>query len=188
MSWQKELEELRAREALAEAMGGPDKVARQHGRGKMDARARLAALCDEGSFREIGKIAGSAKYDANGDLASVTPAPPEGDSDDLFVFTGKETNRAAAHVPLLRRAIKTKQRLTLTYIDPEGRETHRDIRPLALDLTGRVWTLAAWCEQRKGFRSFRVDRIMAIAETEEIFADTPGQSLADYRAMMAGDS
>ena len=41
----------------------------------MDARARLAALCDEGSFREIGKIAGSAKYDANGDLASVTPAP-----------------------------------------------------------------------------------------------------------------
>ncbi|TAD80473.1 MAG: methylmalonyl-CoA carboxyltransferase, partial [Sphingomonadales bacterium] len=75
MTWAKELEELRAREALAEQMGGADKVARQHGRGKMDARARLAALCDEGSFREIGKIAGSAKYDANGDLASVTPAP-----------------------------------------------------------------------------------------------------------------
>ncbi|MCR9179367.1 MAG: methylmalonyl-CoA carboxyltransferase, partial [Erythrobacteraceae bacterium] len=75
MAWARELEELRQREALAEAMGGADKVARQHGRGKMDARARLAALCDEGSFREIGKIAGSAKYDANGDLQSVTPAP-----------------------------------------------------------------------------------------------------------------
>lgn len=75
MSWKRELEELRHREALAEQMGGADKVARQHGRGKMDARARLAALCDEGSFREIGKIAGSAKYDANGDLAAVTPAP-----------------------------------------------------------------------------------------------------------------
>ena len=43
MTWAKELEELRAREALAEQMGGADKVARQHGRGKMDARARLAA-------------------------------------------------------------------------------------------------------------------------------------------------
>lgn len=75
MTWAKELEELRQREALAEQMGGAEKVARQHGRGKMDARARLAALVDEGSFREIGKIAGSAKYDANGDLASVTPAP-----------------------------------------------------------------------------------------------------------------
>jgi len=75
MTWAKELEELRQREALAEQMGGADKVARQHGRGKMDARARLAALCDPGSFREIGKIAGGARYDANGDLAAVTPAP-----------------------------------------------------------------------------------------------------------------
>ncbi|MEL6707063.1 MAG: carboxyl transferase domain-containing protein [Pseudomonadota bacterium] len=75
MTWAKELEELRAREALAEEMGGPDKVARQHGRGKMDARARLAALCDPGSFREIGKIAGRGHYDENGDLQGVTPAP-----------------------------------------------------------------------------------------------------------------
>ncbi len=75
MSWAKELEELRAREALAEAMGGPDKVARQHGRGKMDARARLAALVDPGSFREIGKIAGKGAYDAAGNLTGVLPAP-----------------------------------------------------------------------------------------------------------------
>ena len=75
MTWKSELEELRRREELAEQMGGPDKVARQHGRGKMDARARLAALVDDGSFREIGKIAGNATYDENGDLVSVLPAP-----------------------------------------------------------------------------------------------------------------
>ena len=75
MTWQAELEELKKREALAEQMGGPDKVAKQHGRGKMDARARLAALCDEGSFREIGKIAGKGHYDENGDLLGLTPAP-----------------------------------------------------------------------------------------------------------------
>ncbi len=75
MSWAKELEELRAREAFAEKMGGEDKVARQHGRGKMDARARLDAICDDGSFREIGKIAGKGHYDENGDLTGVTPAP-----------------------------------------------------------------------------------------------------------------
>ena len=75
MSWEKELEELRAREALAEQMGGADKVARQHGRGKMDARARLAAICDPGSFREVGKIAGKGAYDENGDLTGLTPAP-----------------------------------------------------------------------------------------------------------------
>jgi propionyl-CoA carboxylase beta chain len=69
MSWQDEIDELGRRRALAENMGGADKVARQHGRGKMDARARIAALLDPGSFREIGKIAGRGSYDATGDLA-----------------------------------------------------------------------------------------------------------------------
>ncbi len=71
MSWEKEVEELRARQAMAEAMGGADKVARQHGRGKMDARARIAALVDAGSFREIGKIAGRGSYDADGQLTGL---------------------------------------------------------------------------------------------------------------------
>jgi acetyl-CoA carboxylase carboxyltransferase component len=75
VTWAKELEELRHREALAEQMGGADKVSRQHGRGKMDARARLAALVDPGSFREIGKIAGKGSYDAEGNLTGVLPAP-----------------------------------------------------------------------------------------------------------------
>lgn len=71
MSWEKEVEELRARQAMAEAMGGADKVARQHGRGKMDARARIAALVDAGSFREIGKIAGRGSYDPDGQLTGL---------------------------------------------------------------------------------------------------------------------
>ncbi len=75
MGWEKELEELRQREALAEQLGGPEKVSRQHSRGKMDARARLAALCDDGSFREIGKIAGKGSYDEDGNLTGVLPAP-----------------------------------------------------------------------------------------------------------------
>ncbi|MEM1379541.1 MAG: carboxyl transferase domain-containing protein [Pseudomonadota bacterium] len=68
MSWTKELEELRRREAMAEEMGGAEKVARQHARGKQDARKRIADLLDPNSFREIGKTAGTASYDAQGDL------------------------------------------------------------------------------------------------------------------------
>ena len=84
MSWDKELEELRHREGLAEQMGGGEKVARQHSRGKMDARARLAALVDPGSFREIGKIAGKASYDQDGNLEHILPAP--------FLFGKAEIN------------------------------------------------------------------------------------------------
>jgi predicted DNA-binding transcriptional regulator YafY len=118
-------------------------------------------------------------------IASVTPASPEGEEDEIFVFTGDETKRAVPHLPVLRRAIRGRERLTITYIDPEGRETHRDIRPLQLEFWGRVWTLAAWCEARGDFRAFRVDRIIALTETGETFPDEPGRRLADYRAGLA---
>ena len=74
MTWNKEIEELRAREVMAEQMGGAEKVARQHGRGKLDARARIAGLVDAGSFREIGKIAGKGSYDADGNLLGLAPS------------------------------------------------------------------------------------------------------------------
>ncbi len=72
MSWEKELEELKRRQALAEKMGGAEKIARQKERGKLTARERLDALLDEGSFREIGKIAGKATYAEDGSLADFT--------------------------------------------------------------------------------------------------------------------
>lgn len=115
-------------------------------------------------------------------IASVTPAPPEGEADDLFVFTGQEAKRATLHMPVIRRAIRQRERLTITYIDPQGRETHRDIRPVHLEFWGRVWTLAAWCEARAGFRNFRVDRIMAISETGETFPADKDKGLEAYRA------
>lgn len=74
MSWAPEIEELRRREALAEQMGGAEKVARQHARGKLDARARIAGLVDAGSFREIGKIAGKGHYGPDGELLDLSPS------------------------------------------------------------------------------------------------------------------
>ena len=69
--WQ---EELRRRRAFADAMGGEAKVARQHGRGKLDARQRIHALLDPDSFREIGKLAGSGTYAEDGTLEHVSPS------------------------------------------------------------------------------------------------------------------
>jgi predicted DNA-binding transcriptional regulator YafY len=52
-------------------------------------------------------------------------------------------------------------------------------RPLGCFYWGSVWTLAAWCETRVGFRSFRVDRITHLQVLDERFRDEPGQTLAD---------
>ena len=69
--WDPELEELHLRETLAERMGGQEKVARQHDRGKLDIRQRLDLLLDDDSFHEVGKIAGTASYDYDGRLVDL---------------------------------------------------------------------------------------------------------------------
>src|SRR5262245_22300886 len=75
MSWEKDIEELRRREALADGMGGEERVARQKSSGKLTARERVAALIDPGSFHETGKIAGKAEYGADNEMESFRPTP-----------------------------------------------------------------------------------------------------------------
>lgn len=46
-------DELAARKARAAEMGGPERIAKQHARGKLTARERLALLFDGGHFDEL---------------------------------------------------------------------------------------------------------------------------------------
>ncbi len=74
MSWEKEVLELKARERLAHAMGGPEKVARQHEFNKLTIRERIDAVSDASSFHEIGALAGVGQYEADGSLKQFTPS------------------------------------------------------------------------------------------------------------------
>jgi propionyl-CoA carboxylase beta chain len=74
MSWKTHIEELRARERLAEQMGGEERVARQRSIGKLTVRERIAFLADPGSFHEVGKIAGKATYGPDEAIADFLPA------------------------------------------------------------------------------------------------------------------
>src|SRR5438067_250103 len=51
------VEDLRARRRRNLEMGGPEKVARQHERGKLTVRERIDLLFDAGSFTELGLLA-----------------------------------------------------------------------------------------------------------------------------------
>jgi acetyl-CoA carboxylase carboxyltransferase component len=74
MSWEKDVEELRRRQALTRRMGGDEKVARHRAAGKLNVRERIDALLDAGTFREIGSISGKADYNEDGSLAELAPA------------------------------------------------------------------------------------------------------------------
>lgn len=85
----------------------------------------------------------------------------------------------------LHDAIETRHVLRLEYRDQEAQVTAREIEPLCLAFWGGSWTIGAWCRLREDFRSFRPDRIAAIDETGEIFADDPARGIEAYMARVS---
>jgi acetyl-CoA carboxylase carboxyltransferase component len=55
-SMKERVEDLERRRAEARAMGGPERIERQHARGKLTVRERLDLLFDPGSFDELGLL------------------------------------------------------------------------------------------------------------------------------------
>src|SRR6218665_1746096 len=74
MSWQPEVDELQWRKQLAQQIGGAEKVQRHKDAGKLTVRERIEAIADPGSFQEIGALAGSGQYDADGKIAGLRPS------------------------------------------------------------------------------------------------------------------
>jgi predicted DNA-binding transcriptional regulator YafY len=90
-------------------------------------------------------------------------------------------HRAVDHLlETIRSAIDGRAVLKLTYTNDGTRQTERLVRPLALAFWGSAWTLGAWCELRKGFRNFRLDRVRLCVPAGTTFSEEPGKSLSDY--------
>lgn len=119
-------------------------------------------------------------------IAAVSPAAGTPPPVDSFVFASPEAARAAPWLPTIRAAIQACEKLDMSYRDLAGRSSNRRIRPLQLEYWGRVWTLTAWCENKNGFRNFRIDLVTALKPAGRSFGPEPGKMLADYRAGLAG--
>lgn len=79
----------------------------------------------------------------------------------------------------LREATQRRTVLQIGYSDASEQRSTRRVWPLGCFFWGKVWTLAAWCEKRHDFRSFRVDRIGALEVLDLRFPDEPGKTLVD---------
>ncbi len=85
----------------------------------------------------------------------------------------------------LRGAIRDRRRVRFRYRVRNGKESSREVRPLALAFWGRIWSMGGWCELQQDFRNFRVDRVSDVTVTST-FADEPAKTLDDFiRAAVA---
>lgn len=81
--WEETLVDLDRRRRHAWAMGGPERLDKHRGKGKLDARARIDYLLDPGTFRELGTLVG-------GDTAADAIVTGSGLIDGRPVMVGAE--------------------------------------------------------------------------------------------------
>ena len=87
-------------------------------------------------------------------------------------------------IDLLETSVEQRTRLSFDYSDNAGQPSRRVVRPLGLWFWGKVWTLVAWCELRRDFRIFRIDRIASLVSGDQ-FRTEPDKSLAHFFATKA---
>jgi len=78
-------------------------------------------------------------------------------------------------IPFLESASAAERSLSLVYRDKTGNGSSRVVWPLMVDTWRDPAALVAWCETRRDFRVFRVDRIQSL---------TPGDRYPERRQVL----
>ena len=145
---------------------------------------QLDALATGLSFVEAaGDVALSeAAAEVRAKLQAALPDPEKRRLEDSPMFASRRDGRAAPFAKVVRRAIRECRVVQLSYKDRDGEESERRVRPLTIWAFTDGWLFAGWCELRRDFRAFRLDRITALENTGEGFTSEPHQTLQEYLA------
>ena len=145
-----ELDALLLGTRIVQSWGDPEL-----GRAAADVLAKVAAVLPERIRPRVASLA----------LA----APPSGRRPGIAVDMAR-----------LRRWMREERKIRMAYLDLKDSVTVRLVRPMNLAFFPPVWLLLGWCELRRDFRSFRVDRIAELEFLDERFPQEPGRRLVDY--------
>ena len=146
---QEEIDALRLGSRIVESWADPELA-----RAARDAITKIEAAIPSGAQRALGDSA-------------------------LFAPEWHYAEPIRIEVSHLRRALRDQKRVKLEYSNGAGEASTRWVKPLALSFHGAVWMLAAWCELREDFRTFRLDR-MSTLEVGEGFELAAHQTLQAY--------
>ena len=117
-------------------------------------------------------------------IQAVLPSSRLDDMQQLTMYSEESHHKIPwkASFSDIRECIRGKQKIRFRYVDLQERESERTIRPLSLGFFGPVWLVTGWCEKRRDFRNFRLDRMDQLVLTGKAFQDEKGKTLKDYLA------
>ncbi|HYP25107.1 MAG TPA: acyl-CoA carboxylase subunit beta [Blastocatellia bacterium] len=112
--FEKLVEELRALESRLRQGGGPDRIAKEHSKGKLTARERIELLFDKDSlFQEIGLLVAYDQYDGQAPSAGVVTGFGRINGREAIVVANDSTVKAGSWWPETVRKILRAQELAM---------------------------------------------------------------------------
>jgi predicted DNA-binding transcriptional regulator YafY len=84
-----------------------------------------------------------------------------------------------------RAWIRCGRKIMIDYRDNENRLTQRVVWPIVVGYYDAASVLVGWCELRRDFRNFRIDRITSSVFLEDRFPGRPSALRAKWRARFA---
>jgi len=137
-----------------------------------------------------GSEQGEAATQALHKIEAALPADLRDKVDEtlLYALNFRPSTEMKRNVDLLNVAASDRKFAEFRYAREDGEESERRVRPLGLYFWGGSWTLAAWCEMRKDFRNFRLDRMSELSVLEKQFPADPKKSLKAFVEKMRKDA
>ena len=142
------------------------------------ASVRMAQVWQDPALAQASQV-------ALGKILSVLPTAARAAAQIMAIYAPPMGLEPEVQVRLqtLREAAQDHRKVSMAYRDATQTLSQRVVRPLGCFYWGKVWTLAAWCEARHAFRSFRLDRMDVLQHLDGQagqFRDEAGKTLADY--------
>jgi predicted DNA-binding transcriptional regulator YafY len=91
-------------------------------------------------------------------------------------------------VARFRSAIRESRKVEIAYRSEDGRETTRVIWPIAIAYFDAQRLVAAWCELRSDFRTFRTDRMLALRLTGDKYPERRKALLKKWQEQVARET
>jgi predicted DNA-binding transcriptional regulator YafY len=113
-------------------------------------------------------------------IHNVLPELLRREAQQAQLFIPSQPHDRPHHLTELRRAVRKRRIVRMSYTREDGEASERTLWPLGLFFWGKNWTLVGWCLLRECFRHFRVDRVQQLMVSEETFPEQKGRRLTDF--------
>jgi proteasome accessory factor C len=135
-------------------------------------------------------------------LQYLSALPENADRETLAALMGKLSRAASAEparvaveqsdtdetVALIRSAMDARMRIDFDYVNAEGDQRRRTVEPLRVESVDATWYLRGWDTDREAPRTFRIDRMSAVARSSTPITHRPDEvPLSDSLFQGSGD-